>query len=218
MWPKQRWGAILHEPAFLQPSSANRQRPHVTSIAQIRPRAIRKPLSASAASVPLSNRLVRPPGLVPFSDGTKGPLCVYASAAREHPCNKHKVEVCAREGHWIKEKGTWSKFAQCRTKQQWHEDNEEAKGPSASAPPRRTRELGTRPGPRTRCRTPTGRCWGRGAARGSAPCRATAPRLESAEGGVRRIRPILRAATGAQPGVHWQVTSRKEQHNHDDNL
>ena len=38
-----------------------------------------------------------------------------------YPCNT-KIELLAREGHWIKEIGTLSKTIQGRTQQEWHEE------------------------------------------------------------------------------------------------
>ena len=48
----------------------------------------------------------------------------FIELIEEHPCNS-KLELLAREGHWIRERGTLNKIIQGRNKQEWHEDNKD---------------------------------------------------------------------------------------------
>lgn len=48
----------------------------------------------------------------------------FIELIEEYPCNS-KLELCAREGYWIKEIGTLNKKIQGRTRQEWFDDNKE---------------------------------------------------------------------------------------------
>jgi hypothetical protein len=50
----------------------------------------------------------------------------FVELIEEYPCNS-KIELGAREGHWIKERGTLNKIIQGRTKQDWNDENKDVK-------------------------------------------------------------------------------------------
>ena len=50
----------------------------------------------------------------------------FVELIEEYPCNS-KIELGAREGHWIKERGTLNKIIQGRTKQEWNAENKDVK-------------------------------------------------------------------------------------------
>ena len=48
----------------------------------------------------------------------------FIELIEEYPCNS-KIELLAREGHWIRERGTLNKTIQGRNKQEWTEDHKD---------------------------------------------------------------------------------------------
>ena len=50
----------------------------------------------------------------------------FIELIEDYPCNS-KIELGAREGHWIKERGTLNKIIQGRTKQGWNDEIKDAK-------------------------------------------------------------------------------------------
>ena len=48
----------------------------------------------------------------------------FIELIEEYPCNT-QIELLAREGHWIKGRGTLNKTIQGRTPKEWHEENKD---------------------------------------------------------------------------------------------
>jgi len=48
----------------------------------------------------------------------------FIELIEDYPCNS-KIELCAREGYWIRDRGTLNKVIQGRSRQEWFEDMKE---------------------------------------------------------------------------------------------